>query len=260
MKHVNSNSGRRVRSMALIVGLLAILFGASALFTSNAEAIRSEFHTSPSTSSPTSVPTIRPSTEVSTTPSPSSLGSVSPTQVPPTVAPGDVTPTPSPSVAPTDAPSNTPAPIESSKTPSVPSAAAPVQLAIPAANIDVVVHPMGCVEHINPPEYDAAYWCTNYGKPGGGSTDTTYLVGHSNGMQEWQFNRLSSQVRVGDRIELTTLNGQLNYQVDDVFVHPKPTLKSHDLWSTRPGHLYIISSHMGDLRGENIVISAAPVK
>lgn len=158
------------------------------------------------------------------------------------------------------------APVASAATKSqVPPAAAPTALSVPSADIEVPVLPLTPTEDdlatqsIVPPETLDGYWLTNYGKPGDGSDNTVYITGHSWEGRESPFNRLSTEVEVGDTVTLTTDEGAIDYVVDSVTTHNKDTLKDSDIWNIVPNRLVLISCFTEDLWGKNVIVTAAPV-
>jgi hypothetical protein len=165
-------------------------------------------------------------------PVPSTTTVPSGTSADPTAAPTD------PAAIPpaTEAPSSVaPAPSSSdaaSEVPADPGASAqPTALAFPAASIDMAILPLTpsgedlATQQLVPPLTPDAYWLTNYGGPGNGSKDTTYIVGHSWDGKDAPFNRLSNEALVGTEFTLTTAAGKLTYVVDSVITHDKDTLK-----------------------------------
>lgn len=111
---------------------------------------------------------------------------------------------------------------------------------------------------IVPPLTEDGYWLASYGQPGQGSTNTTYLTGHSWEDTESPFNRLSTQTSVGDTITLETETGSLTYVVDSITTHNKETLKNSDIWNIVPDRLVIISCYTEDLWGKNVIVTASP--
>ena len=79
---------------------------------------------------------------------------------------------------------SSPAPRVPAKPPAV-TAAPPERIIYPAAAMDIAVHPLkpegtdARSKSIVPPETMDGYWLTPYGRPGSGSTNTTYVIGHS---------------------------------------------------------------------------------
>ena len=146
-----------------------------------------------------------------------------------------------------------------------PPAAPPQRLVYPAADIDVPVYPLDpsssdvASQTIIPPATMDGYWLTPYGMPGAGSTNTTYVVGHSWQDLEAPFNRLSSVAAVGDRLIVFTSSGELEYQVDSVTTYVKSGLKDSPIWEVAPNRLVLVSCYTDDLWGTNVVVSATPV-
>lgn len=144
-------------------------------------------------------------------------------------------------------------------------AAPPTRLVIGAADIDVAVLPLMPSEKavaeqaIVPPLTENGYWLASYGQPGQGSTNTTYLTGHSWSGREAPFNRLSTDTEVGDTVTLETEAGSLAYVVDSITTHNKETLKDSDIWNITPNRLVIISCYTEDLRGRNVIVTASPI-
>uniref|UniRef100_UPI00047B0B9A sortase n=1 Tax=Arthrobacter sp. Br18 TaxID=1312954 RepID=UPI00047B0B9A len=148
--------------------------------------------------------------------------------------------------------------------PAAPAAAAPSRITVDAAGIDVAVlalSPTGAdlaSQSIVPPFTDDGYWLTSYGAPGGGSTNTTYITGHSWEGREAPFDRFSTDTEVGDTITVTTDTGTLDYVVDTITTHDKDSLKTSEIWNIVPNRLVIISCYTEDPQGKNVVVSASP--
>jgi Sortase domain len=146
-----------------------------------------------------------------------------------------------------------------------PPVAPPQRLVYPAADIDVPVYPLDpsssdvASQTIIPPATMDGYWLTPYGMPGSGSTNTTYVVGHSWQDLEAPFNRLSSKAAAGDRLTVVTSSGELEYRVDSVTTYVKSGLKDSPIWEVAPNRLVLISCYTDDLWGTNVVVSATPV-
>lgn len=146
-----------------------------------------------------------------------------------------------------------------------PPAAAPTRIVYPAAGLDVVVHPLNPSQEeldtqaIVPPITMDGYWVTNFGTPGIGSTNTTYILGHSWEDRDAPFNRLSSASTPGDILEATTTAGTIRYRVDSVDTYGKATLKDSPIWTGVPNRLVLISCYAEDLWGKNVVVVASPV-
>ncbi|RAM35870.1 class F sortase [Arthrobacter globiformis] len=145
-----------------------------------------------------------------------------------------------------------------------PLAAAPTAVSIDAADLDVRVLPLTpsademASESLVPPLTLDAYWLTSYGVPGTGSTNTTYIVGHSWDGRDAPFNRLSDESLVGKAVTVTTATGTLKYVVDSVTTHEKNTLKDSDIWNVVPNRLVLISCYTEDPWGKNVVVAASP--
>ena len=103
--------------------------------------------------------------------------------------------------APPPAPAGTQA--EPNSRPRCPRRRHPARIVYPAAGIDVVVHPLDpspaeiASQTIVPPVSFDGYWVTNFGMPGAGSANTTYIMGHSWEGRDAPFNRLSSATAPG---------------------------------------------------------------
>ncbi len=183
--------------------------------------------------------------------------------------------TPSSAVLPNDGGSTAVAPSTAPSAPGSPSAtaarkasaaaaAAPLQVSIEAADLEVRVLPLTPNAHelsselLVPPLTLDAYWLTSYGVPGAGSSNTTYIVGHSWDGRDAPFNRLSDNSLVGKAVTVTTANGALKYVVDSVTTHDKNTLKDSDIWNVVPNRVVLISCYTEDLWGKNVVVTASP--
>ena len=144
--------------------------------------------------------------------------------------------------------------------------AAPTAVAIKAAGLDVRVLPLTpSAEEMSsgslvPPLTVEAYWLTNYGMPGAGSTNTTYIVGHSWDGRDAPFNRLSDESLAGKEVTVTTAKGTLKYTIDSVMTHDKNTLKDSDIWNVVPNRLVLISCYTEDPWGKNVVVTASPAR
>jgi hypothetical protein len=164
----------------------------------------------------------------------------------------------------TPMPAITPANVPTAVVPAGPAAAPPQRLVYPAANIDVVVHPLEpdgddqATQTIVPPPTMDGYWLTPYGSPGTGSSNTTYIVGHSWQDQDAPFNHLSTGTAVGDRLTVATASGELAYQVDSVTTYVKAGLKDSPIWEVVPNRIVLISCYTDDLWGTNVVVVASP--
>jgi cytoskeletal protein RodZ len=146
-----------------------------------------------------------------------------------------------------------------------PAASAPQRILYPAAQMDVVVHPLQPdkeetqSQNIVPPETMDGYWLAPFGIPGAGSTNTTYVVGHSFQSIETPFNRLSTAAVPGDELTVQTATGEIAYKVDSVTTYLKSTLKDSPIWTVVPNRLVLISCYTGDLWEKNVVVVASPI-
>jgi sortase (surface protein transpeptidase) len=109
-----------------------------------------------------------------------------------------------------------------------------------------------------PPLTLNAYWLTAYGVPGAGSSNTTYIAGHSWDGREAPFNRLSDSSLVGAAVTVTTATGTLDYVVDSVTTHDKNSLKDSEIWNVVPNRVVLISCYTEDPWGKNVVVTASP--
>ncbi|QCB97169.1 class F sortase [Arthrobacter sp. PAMC25564] len=142
-----------------------------------------------------------------------------------------------------------------------PVASAPQRISYPAAGMDVVVHPLqpdADSQSIVPPETMDGYWLSTFGSPGAGSTNTTYIIGHSWEGLDAPFNHLSSAAAPGDRFAVTTATGVVEYTVDSVATYRKSTLKDSSVWTAVPNRIVLISCYTEDLWGVNLVVTASP--
>ncbi|WP_104173575.1 class F sortase [Arthrobacter sp. Y81] len=149
--------------------------------------------------------------------------------------------------------------------PSYPPAAAPTRIVYPAAGLDVVIHPLTPTREelesqaIVPPITVDGYWVSDFGMPGAGSTNTTYILGHSWEGRDAPFNRLSAASVPGDIFEATTASGTMRYRVDSVDTYVKASLKDSPIWTAVPNRLVLISCYTEDPWGKNVVVVASPV-
>jgi sortase (surface protein transpeptidase) len=131
--------------------------------------------------------------------------------------------------------------------------------------MDVVVHPLQPsaadiqTQSIVPPETMDGYWLAPFGTPGAGSTNTTYVVGHSWDGLDAPFNRLSTMAAPGDELTVETGTGALSYTVDSVTTYTKSTLKDSPIWEGVPNRLVLISCYTQDLWGKNVAVIASPL-
>lgn len=150
--------------------------------------------------------------------------------------------------------------------PVVVTAAPPQRIIYPAAGMDVVVHPLKpdgadtASRSIVPPETMDGYWLTPFGRPGTGSVNTTYVIGHSWEGRDAPFNHLSSSAVPGDVFTVLTSKAKLLYKVDSVTTYTKSSLKDSPIWAVVPNRLVLISCYTEDLWGKNVALVASPVK
>lgn len=185
----------------------------------------------------------------------------------PAALPAAVVPSPTPAAMPSPAAaqSTTASPAPASTPPPgavLPSAAAPLRIRYPAAGVNVPVHPLkpdNRAATIEPPPTRDGYWLSPYGSPGKGSTNTTYVVGHSWDGADAPFNHLSSQAAKGDRFAVDTASGTITYRVESITTYLKSSLKDSPIWDVVPNRLVLISCYTQDLWGKNVVVIATPV-
>lgn len=145
-----------------------------------------------------------------------------------------------------------------------PQAAAPVGLRIDAVGFDADVLPYTPSEDqyaeasLVPPQTYNGYWLTPYGMPGEGSENTTYIAGHSWDRIELPFNRLSAPGLVGERLEVETVDGTIDYVVDSVTTYDKEELKDSEIWAVDPHRIVLISCYTRDAVEKNVVVTASP--
>ncbi|MBT2596092.1 class F sortase [Arthrobacter sp. ISL-72] len=158
-----------------------------------------------------------------------------------------------------------PAPQQPQTLPNYPPAAAPTRIVYPAAGLDVTIHPLTPTSEelesqaIVPPITVDGYWVTDFGMPGTGSTNTTYILGHSWEGRDAPFNRLSAASAPGDVFEATTATGTMRYRVDSVDTYVKASLKDSPIWTAVPNRLVLISCYTEDPWGKNVVVVASPL-
>lgn len=158
-----------------------------------------------------------------------------------------------------------PAPQAAASLPNYPPAAAPTRIVYPAAGLDVTIHPLTPTpeelesQAIVPPITVDGYWITSFGMPGAGSTNTTYILGHSWEDRDAPFNRLSAASAPGDVFEATTASGTMRYRVDTVDTYVKSSLKDSPIWTGLPNRLVLISCYTEDPWGKNVVVVASPI-
>ncbi len=156
-----------------------------------------------------------------------------------------------------------PAPVQTVS--SLPAAARPTRIAYPLAGIDVPVHPLEPSQEekvsrtLVPPRTVDGYWLAPFGVPGAGSTNTTYIIGHSWEDRDAPFNRLSDASVPGQEFDAVTETGTVRYRVDWVTTYLKDTLKDSPIWEVVPNRLVLISCYTDDFWGKNVVVVASPV-
>lgn len=174
-----------------------------------------------------------------------------------TAAPASAPPAPGPGTvaAPLAATGAGPAP---TPVPPAPQGSPPLHITYPGVGMDQDVLPLTPPAQgpasIVPPMTVEAYWLTPFGSPG--STDTTYIVGHSWEGRDTAFNHLSTMAKPGDPITVTTKTGPATYTVKTVSTENKNTLKDSPIWNKVPNRLILISCYTADLWGTNIIITA----
>jgi LPXTG-site transpeptidase (sortase) family protein len=182
-------------------------------------------------------------------------------------APATVIAQPTPTALATPTPTPAPTAVQTEAVPPVPAgpaAAPPQRLVYPAADIDVVIHPLEpsgedeATQTIVPPPTMDGYWLTPYGAPGAGSNNTTYVAGHSWLDRDAPFNHLSAKAAVGDQLTVATATGELAYRVDSVTTYSKSGLKDSPIWQVMPNRLVLISCYTDDPWGTNVVVVASP--
>lgn len=147
----------------------------------------------------------------------------------------------------------------------LPAAARPTRIAYPLAGIDVAVHPLepSREEKVSrtlvPPRTADGYWLAPFGVPGAGSTNTTYIIGHSWEDRDAPFNHLSYASAPGQEFDALTETGTVRYRVDWVTTYLKDTLKDSPVWEVVPNRLVLISCYTEDFWGKNVVVVASPV-
>ena len=148
--------------------------------------------------------------------------------------------------------------------PALPAAARPIRIRYPSAAFDVAVQPLDLdgeaqsSRTIEPPATKDGYWLTPFGIPGSGSGNTTYIIGHSWEGADAPFNHLSSATAVGDRFDVETTAGTINYRVESITTYLKSGLKDSSVWDMVPNRLVLISCYTEDPWGKNVVVTAYP--
>lgn len=144
-------------------------------------------------------------------------------------------------------------------------ASPPLHITYPAVGMDQDILPLSptadedSTGSVVPPKTLDAYWLTPYGSPGPGSTNTTYIAGHSWEDRGTAFNNISIQAKLGDQLMITTAKGTLSYQVTAITTENKATLKDSAIWAKVPGKVILITCYTADFRGTNIIVEASPL-
>lgn len=147
----------------------------------------------------------------------------------------------------------------------LPAAARPTRIVYPLAGIDVAVHSLEPSQEekvsrtLVPPQTMDGYWLAPFGVPGAGSTNTTYIIGHSWEDRDAPFNQLSYASAPGQEFDVLTETGTVRYKVDWVTTYLKDTLKDSPIWEIVPHRLVLISCYTEDFWGKNVVVVASPV-
>jgi LPXTG-site transpeptidase (sortase) family protein len=89
-----------------------------------------------------------------------------------------------------------------------------------------------------------------------GSTNTTYIAGHSWLGRDAPFNRLSTAAALGDKLTVLTTAGALSYQVDSVTTYTKSMLRDSAIWTVVPNSLVLISCYTEDPWDTNVVVAS----
>jgi sortase (surface protein transpeptidase) len=173
-----------------------------------------------------------------------------------TIAPGTITAAPSPSQTPSI-----------SVTTHAPPGEAPISVRVPSVGVDAPVKTIAFKDGtINPPTMLDAYWIAAYGKPSVTADNTVYILGHSwdegNAVFNALFDRQSQTSRIfpGDKVIVSTADGDVTYEVDDTHRYPRSDLADvKDVWRKVPGRLLLITCFQpndGSPPKDNFVISA----
>ena len=119
-------------------------------------------------------------------------------------------------------------------------------------------------ETVDPPhstnkEWKTAAWVQQSTFPTDGDQGTSYVYGHACHYHVCSFTNLKN-VRVGDKVTVNAISGEMEYVVSKVGLSPK-TAKSLPVWasdSTVPNRLVLVTCafEQGDTSTENIVVVA----
>jgi hypothetical protein len=149
-----------------------------------------------------------------------------------------------------------------------PVAGQPLHLSIAGVGLDVDVLPMSVPEdrELDPPGPYRAYWISDYGVAGPGSSNTTYIAGHTYRDGSAVFNPLldvpesAGAVHAGDKIEVTTPAGPVNYTITSTELYDKVSVQQQaELWKQVPGRLVLVTCFQyngGTSSSQNFVVYA----
>lgn len=174
-------------------------------------------------------------------------------------------PLPSPSAIPSESAPQDQVPDEVGEVTAAGAGAPPLYISYGAVGLDQGILPLTpspqelALNSIVPPHTPDAYWLSPYGMPGEGSTNTTYVVGHSLEGGNSPFNNISAHAKAGDLLSVTTAVGTLDFVVDEVTTEYKATLRDSRIWDIVPGRLILITCYAADLWGKNIIVQASPL-
>ncbi|UOQ59877.1 class F sortase [Leucobacter rhizosphaerae] len=147
-------------------------------------------------------------------------------------------------------------------------AAPPTRLEIPALDFEAPVATMSSEGQsiLNPPTASDAYWLSDFGKPGVGTDNTVYVIGHASADQRAVFDPLvdraagRSSVLPGDEIIVRTETGAVVYEVVSTERREQSALAEWELlWSNVPGRLVLITclfDATGSTVSDNVVVFA----
>ncbi|WP_243076142.1 class F sortase [Microbacterium sp. SS28] len=169
------------------------------------------------------------------------------------VLPGCATPrqdaasAPSPTVSATPSPTVTPFETPATDVPQDVPMAAPTRLVFPAAGIDGAVEEYTEADAaaeggVNPASLDTISWYSGVPNPmpGSDALNTVYIFGHS-WVEPAVFNGLKG-VQPGERATLTTAEGDLVYEVDEVITMAKPDFTQDPrVVAVVPGRLALVT-------------------
>lgn len=145
---------------------------------------------------------------------------------------------------------------------------APERISAEAIGLNAPVYTMTSADinadgNADPEFFDAVAWDSEVGSaPGTDATNTSYLYGHTS-YGEAVFNHLK-ELELGDVVTITTCNGTLQYEVEDVYTILKPDLTSDARFiEAQPGRVNVVTCYRprGDepVTTDNIVVQLAPL-